>query len=202
MRPLLPRKIGSAIRTITATTWDQLVDCVAYAMDHPRGDGHHILYDAMSGMLKLNEHGVIGGPSIMEEKEAEVPYTDSAFSVKVNENTLVVNGGWISMNGECVEVPGATFPLKNCTISVQATFYKESYDPGLTTGPVSSGYHSATIATCTEYYRNANGEIATNGEAHLSERYIHMDRLYPAMPIFIGSARCEYDRNNKNTGIR
>jgi hypothetical protein len=170
-------------------------------MDHPRGDGHHILYDATDGMLKLNERGVMtaGGTGTME-KEAEVPYTDSAFSVKVNENTFSVNGGWISMNGECVEVPGATFPLKHCTISVQATFYRDGYDPSLTTGLVPSGYHSATIATCTEYYRNAKGEIAMNGEAHLPKRYIHMDQLYPAMPIFIDIARCEYDRNNKNTG--
>jgi hypothetical protein len=147
-------------------------------MDHPRGDGHHILYDAMDGMLKLNERGVITvvGTSTMEEEEAEVPHTDSAFSVKVNENTLVVNGGWISMNGECVEVPGATFPLKNCTISVRATFYKDGYDPSLTTGPVSSGYHSATIATCTEYYRNANGEIAkTEKPTYRNATYIWTD---------------------------
>jgi hypothetical protein len=171
-------------------------------MDHPRGDGHHILYDATDGMLKLNKRGVIAVARIStaKEEEAEIPYTDSAFSVKVNENTLAVNGGWMLMSGECVEVPGATFPLKNCTISIRATFYKDGYDPNLTTGPVSSGYHSATIATCTEYHRNAKGEIAMNGEAHLPERYIHMDRLYPAMPIFIGIARCQYDMNNKDTG--
>jgi hypothetical protein len=152
-------------------------------------------------MLKLNKRGVItaGRTSTMEE-ESEVP--DSAFSVKVNENTLIVNGGWISMNGECVEVPGATFPLKNCTISVRATFYRDGYDPSLTTGLVPSGYHSAAIATCTEYYRKASGEIAINGEAYLPERYIHIDRLYSAMPIFIGSARCEYDMSNKDTGRR
>jgi hypothetical protein len=80
-------------------------------MDHPRGDGHHILYDTTDGMLKLNERGVItvGGTSTMEEEEAEIPYTDSAFSVKINENTFAVNGGWISMNGEYVEVRGPRF---------------------------------------------------------------------------------------------
>jgi hypothetical protein len=68
MRHPLPRKISVDIHGITAATWNQLVDCVAYAMDHPRGDGHHILYDAMDGMLKLNMRHV-GRVSNGEEAE-------------------------------------------------------------------------------------------------------------------------------------
>lgn len=42
-KPTLPRKVSATIDKITAQTWAQLIDCVAWGMEHPRGDGDTIL---------------------------------------------------------------------------------------------------------------------------------------------------------------
>ena len=43
MRPQLPQQISRDIDRIRAATWNRLLECLAWAMEHPRGDGATIM---------------------------------------------------------------------------------------------------------------------------------------------------------------
>ena len=45
-KPYPPQKVGSDIDRIRAQTWNQLIECLVYAMSHPRGDGVTVLNTA------------------------------------------------------------------------------------------------------------------------------------------------------------
>lgn len=42
MTTRLPQKAQHDVNMIRRDTWNDLIDCVAYAMEHPKGDGHTI----------------------------------------------------------------------------------------------------------------------------------------------------------------
>ena len=45
-KPYPPKKVSGDIDRIRAQTWNQLIDCLVYAMTHPRGDGITVLNTA------------------------------------------------------------------------------------------------------------------------------------------------------------
>jgi len=85
---MLPRKISAAVNQISASTWNRLVDCLAYAMDHPRGDGHSVL-NKPGGLL-----GTPGGATAAGGEPAKWP-----FAVSFQDGMLRVEGGWLNRNG-------------------------------------------------------------------------------------------------------
>ena len=104
MKPKVPNKIHSSIKEITPQTWNQLIDCITYAMDHPRGDGHSIFLDASSGMLKLRKEGkdnIADDEQGIEPSYYAIPYYPF-FDPDANE--IIVNGGRANMNGTMVDV--------------------------------------------------------------------------------------------------
>jgi hypothetical protein len=173
-RPLLPRKTSADIKSITPMAWNQLVDCVAYGMDHPRGDGNHILHDGMSGMLKLNTRNT-GGVSTAKETSTVVdkqPNFDAVpYYARYNktDGKLTVNGGWANLNGRCVEVSGTTLAICKGYICVCSE--------GLVSKPVIM--------------------FATPSASHYPIAYCEQRReswviiRYPtSMPIFLSTGRC------------
>lgn len=54
MKPKLPQRTSRDIDQISRATWNQLLDCLVWAMDHPAGDGTTIL-NMGHGILRLGQ---------------------------------------------------------------------------------------------------------------------------------------------------
>lgn len=63
MKPTIPRKTNRDVQVIRAETWNALVECLAYAMEHPRGDGSTILNDGSGNLRAAAGRGFGGGAS-------------------------------------------------------------------------------------------------------------------------------------------
>ena len=59
MKPKMPNRAGSDLNAIRRESWNSLLDCVEYAMEHPRGDGNTI-QNLGNGILRTR-HGNGGG---------------------------------------------------------------------------------------------------------------------------------------------
>ena len=59
MKPKMPNRAGSDLNVIRRESWNSLLDCVDYAMEHPRGDGNTI-QNMGNGILRTR-HGSGGG---------------------------------------------------------------------------------------------------------------------------------------------
>ena len=104
MRPRLPQRISVPINQISAATWNSLIDCLAYAMTHPRGDGMTVfnhLGDILSADRSSGSSGVSG--------------TAGLFQVTIDENKkLAVGNGFVNRNGlDFSEYPGGTVTPAN-----------------------------------------------------------------------------------------
>ena len=60
MRPPIPHKVTAAVDRISAETWNRLVEALAYAMSHPRGDSVTIR-NTESDLLTALPSGAGGG---------------------------------------------------------------------------------------------------------------------------------------------
>ncbi len=63
MKPTIPRKTNRDVQVIRAETWNALLECLAYAMEHPRGDGSTILNDGAGNLRAAAGRGFGGGAS-------------------------------------------------------------------------------------------------------------------------------------------
>ena len=84
MKPSLPPKVSTAIDRISAETWNRIIDCLAYAMNHPRGDGITV-FNRLGDLLTTNSRSNgSGGNSLV-----------GLFHVDNNgDGTLTVGGGY------------------------------------------------------------------------------------------------------------
>lgn len=109
MKPSLPPRVSTAIDRISAATWNRLIDCLAYAMSHPRGDGHTI-FNRLGDLLTTNSRSDGSGR------------TSTAGLFQVTENgdgTLTVSGGYVNRNGlEVIWYAGATITPQTGTLCV------------------------------------------------------------------------------------
>lgn len=60
MKPKMPNRAGSDLNVIRRESWNSLLDCVDYAMEHPRGDGNTI-QNMGNGILRTRRGGGGGG---------------------------------------------------------------------------------------------------------------------------------------------
>lgn len=89
MKPSLPPRVSTAIDRISAATWNRLIDCLAYAMSHPRGDGHTI-FNRLGDVLTTNCRASGNSAAALV----------GLFSVTDNgDGTLTVGGGYVNRNG-------------------------------------------------------------------------------------------------------
>ena len=102
MRPKLPPKITAAVNQISIGTWNALIDCLQYAMSHPRGDGRTIL-NRQGDLLSAGRPGSgTGSGGIF----------GGAFTVIVAGEKLSVGRGWVNRNGlDLLEYSGGEIPL-------------------------------------------------------------------------------------------
>ena len=56
MKPKMPNRAGSDLNVIRRESWNALLDCVNYAMEHPRGDGNTIM-NVGGGILRTRNGG-------------------------------------------------------------------------------------------------------------------------------------------------
>ena len=97
-KPPLPARVTSLVRAITADTWNQLLACVEYAMQNPRGDGKTI-----------RNHGEIlqavvpgrQGVSSVPKKEDLSDSGNPNFKISYVDGVLSCSGGFFSRNGIC-----------------------------------------------------------------------------------------------------
>ena len=102
MRPPPPQKVSSDVDRIRAQTWNQLIECLVYAMAHPRGDGVTVLNTA-ADLLSADVRGAApGGGGTAEYAgyfKLSLANTDGAYTVTIADgatggnSTAVVNGG-------------------------------------------------------------------------------------------------------------
>ncbi len=72
MKPALPQTISRDVQCIKAATWNRLLECVAWAMDHPRGDGHTIQSDGAGNLrAAAGRRGIRGGD---DDDESSGPF--------------------------------------------------------------------------------------------------------------------------------
>lgn len=90
MKPPLPPKVSTSIDRISAATWNRLIDCLAYGMSHPRGDGHTI-FNRLGDLLTTDRRN--------SSDSGESPLV-GLFRVTDNgDGTLTVGGGYVNRNG-------------------------------------------------------------------------------------------------------
>ena len=104
MRPKVPPRISEAINQISVATWNSLIDCLQYAMSHPRGDGRTIL-NRQGDLLTAGRMGGGAGSGWV---------TGGAFAVTLQGNRLYIGHGWINRNGlDLLEYTGADIALES-----------------------------------------------------------------------------------------
>ena len=109
MKPSLPPRVSTAVDRISAATWNRLIDCLAYAMSHPRGDGHTI-FNRLGDLLTTNSRSDGSGGTAIT----------GLFQVTDNgDGTLTVSGGYVNRNGlEVIWYAGATITPQTGTLCV------------------------------------------------------------------------------------
>ena len=104
MKPNPPQRVTGDIDRIRAQTWNRLIDCLEYAMSHPRGDGITVLNTA-AGLLTAA--GVGGGTPAAAKQDGYNSYfkltmtgsTGSGATIRIadgggdSRSYAVVNGG-------------------------------------------------------------------------------------------------------------
>jgi|GEM_PF-4453790 len=103
MRPYPPQKVSSDIDRIRAQTWNQLIECLVYAMSHPRGDGVTVLNTAADLLSAAARGGAApggGGPAEYSGYfKLTLANTEGGYAVTIadgatgGDSTAVVNGG-------------------------------------------------------------------------------------------------------------
>jgi len=102
MRPKVPPKITAAVNQISVSTWNALIDCLQYAMSHPRGDGRTI----------LNRQGDLLSAARPGSGSGAASAAAGAFIVTLLGDKLHIGSGWINRNGlDLLEYPGGEIPL-------------------------------------------------------------------------------------------
>lgn len=113
MKPLLPRKISRNVSQITPASWNALIACLEYAMDHPRGDGATIL-NGGDGILRAAAARRASG--FIQAAAYRGP-----FSVIIEGNAIQVVdagnpqgglAGQIRVGFRTFDVPAAELPLQ------------------------------------------------------------------------------------------
>lgn len=99
MKPRLPPRISASVNQITPATWNAIVDCLAYAMSHPRGDGITV-FNRMGDTLTTD-------PAISGSGQQRT--TAGLFLVtEDNKGKLAVGPGFVNRNGlDFTQFPGA-----------------------------------------------------------------------------------------------
>ena len=110
MKPSLPPKVSTSIDRISAATWNRLIDCLAYGMSHPRGDGHTI-FNRLGDLLSTGRSSSSGsgGSSLV-----------GFFRVTDNgDGILTVGSGYVNRNGlEVIEFKGGTIDAQTGTLCI------------------------------------------------------------------------------------
>lgn len=103
MRPQLPRKVNTYIDRISCETWNRLIDCLAYAMSHPRGDSRTIR-NSLGDILTVIDRTSPGSAGSMS----------GLFRVSLDDNQLVVGPGFVNRNGLDFQLfNGGSIPAAN-----------------------------------------------------------------------------------------
>ena len=104
MRPRLPQRVSMPINQISAATWNSLIDCLFYAMTHPRGDGITV-FNHLGDVLSVERRSGISGTS----------GCPGLFQVTLDEKKqLVIGKGFVNRNGLAFEeYPGGELEPKN-----------------------------------------------------------------------------------------
>ncbi len=111
MKPRLPNRATRDINLVKRDTWNALVDCVAYAMEHPRGDGRTIL-NLGDGNLQARGggsggrsgvSGTSGMFSIVEGDDGTFKVMDTSPAAKAD------SAGIAHVNNKAFDVAAASF---------------------------------------------------------------------------------------------
>lgn len=112
MKPKLPNRAVKDLNLIRRNSWNGLLECVAYAMEHPRGDGRTILNLGDGNMTARPGRGggdVVAGDNTgmftILERDGEILVLDTGMP----DNTT--SAGIAHVNNAPFKVPAVRYPL-------------------------------------------------------------------------------------------
>lgn len=136
MKPSLPQTISRDVQCIKAATWNRLLECVAWAMDHPKGDGRSIRNDGAGNLQAVAGRRGSGGGE--DDEELLGPFWTR---IDAEKNQLVLeNGddeedpvaGVIRCGISNFSISRQTFGLKEGVLYVYVRYNDKKYTSGAT----------------------------------------------------------------------
>ncbi|MDD4817122.1 MAG: hypothetical protein PHI85_04035 [Victivallaceae bacterium] len=158
MPPKLPRRVVGAIDRLRADTWNRLLDCVEYAMCHPRADGK------TTRLTEAGELAVMRPANAAAGAAASVPAAagyagPSAVSFDKATGTVYIAAGYALYHYNCLELPACSFVYSEGTVSFTVKLYL-TLNPDRVTLNVTAGYGNVGAPDGANYLNCENVDLA------------------------------------------
>lgn len=152
-KPFMPSRPSGEVSRISAQWLCQLMDCIEYAMDHPRGDGSTIL-NFEGGILKAEEQtGGSGGDGVTYDGPFAVGYDEEKSVLKIAKGYYQYNGFEFGVMPESELAPATgTLCLRLTRNNGEPSLEYEIGDPDETHYPIAAITKSGDSVTIVQYY--------------------------------------------------